>query len=267
MEQADAVMMYHAIQISSAVIERFSRCKVIVRCGVGVDNVDSAVARRCGIPVTNVPDYGTNEVADSAIGLLLSHARGIHMLDSPCIEAKARGHFCRPRRSIACKVALWASSASAVSAGPWRCAPRPLACGCCSMTPTWAMATIRRSESSGSRVLAICIDAQAISQMPRGSFLVNTARGGIVDSQAVVAALAEGHLAGAGIDVLAQEPPAEDHPLLIAWRDPHHPAYNRLILNPHSAFYSEEGLLDMRVKGSESCRRALLGQPLRNLVN
>ena len=55
--------------------------------------------------------------------------------------------------------------------------------------------------------------------------------------------------------------------LLQAWRDPAHPAHDRLILNPHAAFYSEEGLMDMRIKGSENCRRALLGQPLRNVVN
>ena len=55
--------------------------------------------------------------------------------------------------------------------------------------------------------------------------------------------------------------------MLVAWRDPSHPAYHRLLVNPHAAFYSEEGMLEMRAKGSESCRRALLGLPLRNVVN
>ena len=96
---------------------------------------------------------------------------------------------------------------------------------------------------------------------------MNTARGGVVDTAAIPAALASGRLAGAGIDVLPHEPPAADDPLLVAWRDHSHPAYERLIINPHAAFYSEEGLLDMRVKGSDACRRALLGQPLRNVVN
>ena len=103
--------------------------------------------------------------------------------------------------------------------------------------------------------------------MPRGSFVINTSRGGVVDVLAVLEAMTNGHLAGAGIDVLETEPPSPDDPLLQAWRDPEHPAYDRLILNPHAAFYSEEGLMDMRIKGSENCRRALLGQPLRNVVN
>jgi D-3-phosphoglycerate dehydrogenase/C-terminal binding protein len=111
------------------------------------------------------------------------------------------------------------------------------------------------------------IDAAAIEQMPRGSYLINTARGAIVDTSAVPNAIASGRLAGAGIDVLEQEPPPEGHALVAAWRDPEHPAHHRLILNPHIAFYSEEGLLDMRVKSVEACQRALLGLPPRNVVN
>jgi D-3-phosphoglycerate dehydrogenase/C-terminal binding protein len=103
--------------------------------------------------------------------------------------------------------------------------------------------------------------------MRPGAFLVNTARGGVVEPLAVLDALARGHLGGAGLDVLEQEPPAEDHPLLLAWRDPKHPAHDRLILNPHAAFYCEEGLNDMRVKGSENVRRVLLGGTPRNVVN
>jgi D-3-phosphoglycerate dehydrogenase/C-terminal binding protein len=106
-----------------------------------------------------------------------------------------------------------------------------------------------------------------MARMPRGSYLVNTARGAVVDTLALPEALRSGQLAGAGIDVLEGEPPAEDHPLLVAWRNPDHPAYDRLILNPHAAFYSEEGFLDMRVKAAEACRRALSGKPLRNVVN
>jgi D-3-phosphoglycerate dehydrogenase/C-terminal binding protein len=111
------------------------------------------------------------------------------------------------------------------------------------------------------------INAETIARLTPGSFLVNTSRGGVVDAAAIPAAIASGQLAGAAIDVLEVEPPPEDHPLLIAWRDPKHPAYHRLIVNPHAAFYSEEGMLDMRIKGTETCRRALTGMPLRNVVN
>ncbi|MFP6893404.1 MAG: NAD(P)-dependent oxidoreductase, partial [Opitutales bacterium] len=108
---------------------------------------------------------------------------------------------------------------------------------------------------------------RALSLMPEGSFLINTARGTVTDGEAIAKALQSGKLAGAAIDVLPQEPPTEDTPLLQAWRDPKHPAHHRLILNPHAAFYSEEGIDDMRIKGSDNCLRVLKGLPPRNVVN
>jgi lactate dehydrogenase-like 2-hydroxyacid dehydrogenase len=111
------------------------------------------------------------------------------------------------------------------------------------------------------------IDSRALSLLPHGSYLVNTARGAIVDTSAIPAAIASGQLAGAVLDVLPHEPPPLDDPLITAWRDPNHPAHHRLIVNPHSAFYTEQGFLDMRTKGATAVRRALTGQPLRNVVN
>jgi D-3-phosphoglycerate dehydrogenase/C-terminal binding protein len=111
------------------------------------------------------------------------------------------------------------------------------------------------------------VNAQTISRLPQGSLVINTARGAVVDTAAIPEAVASGQLAGAGIDVFDIEPPAADHPLMKAWRDPTHPAFHRVLINPHAAFYSVEGLREMRVKGSQSCRRALLGLPQRNVVN
>lgn len=111
------------------------------------------------------------------------------------------------------------------------------------------------------------VGAAEIKLMPESSFLVNTARGGIVDTPAVIDALAGGELAGAGIDVLEKEPPPEDSSVLTAWRDSAHPAHDRLILNPHTAFYCEEGCEEFRTKGAQEVLRALHGEPLRNVVN
>src|SRR5215472_10764929 len=81
-EDAVCLMVYHFLSLSAKTINRLRQCKLIVRCGVGVDNVDRAAARRQGITVANVPDYGTEDVADMAIGMLLSLARGMHLLNS-----------------------------------------------------------------------------------------------------------------------------------------------------------------------------------------
>jgi D-3-phosphoglycerate dehydrogenase/C-terminal binding protein len=111
------------------------------------------------------------------------------------------------------------------------------------------------------------VNADAIAKMPRGSFLINTARGAVVDTAAIPEAIASGQLTGAGIDVLHREPPPDDDPLIVAWRDPGHPAHHRVIVNSHAAFYCEQGQMDMRVKGSQACRHALLSKPIRTIVN
>ena len=101
------------------------------------------------------------------------------------------------------------------------------------------------------------IDAGALARMPRGGVLINTARGPVVDQVALVEALDSGHLFGAGLDVVEREP-LDDERL----RD--HP---RVVLTPHSAFYSIEGFIELRRKAAEEVRRLLLGEPPRCPVN
>jgi len=287
-ETADALMLYHNIEIRRATIERLTRCKLIVRCGVGYDNVDHEFARSRGIPVANVPDYGTEEVADSAIGLTLALARGIHLFNSlyrspdrdewtylagaPLHRLRGRvfGVVGLGRIGSATALRAKALGMDVVFFDPYKPDGYDKALG------------VRRADTldellKQSFVVSLhtpltpetrgVINAESIGRMPRGSFLVNTARGAVVDTAAIPPAIASGHLAGAGIDVLPVEPPAADDPLIRAWRDPAHPAHHRVIVNPHSAFYSEEGLLDMRRKGAKAVRNALLGRPLRNVVN
>src|SRR3954471_2692126 len=92
-ENADCIMVYHTLKVTKATIERLTNCRLIVRCGVGYDNVDFAFARTRGIPVANVPDYGTEEVADSAIGLMLALTRGINFHNTFLRPADADWRF------------------------------------------------------------------------------------------------------------------------------------------------------------------------------
>ena len=286
-EDADAVMMYHTMALTERTISRLRNCKLIVRCGVGVDNVDHAYAATRGIPVANVPDYGTEDVADSAIGMALALTRGIHRLSSILRDGRATWSYAlaapvrRLRGSVFGVVGLGrigtATALRAKSLGmdvvfhdPFKPDGYDKAIG------------VRRAETleellGASDVVSLhcpltdrtrrLINADTLRLMPRGSYLVNTARGEVVDTDAVADALAAGQLAGAGIDVLPTEPPRGNEKILQAWRDPEHPAHHRLILNPHAAFYSEEGLMEMRTSGAIACRRALTGQLLRNVVN
>ncbi len=270
MEDADAIMIYHNLGLSALTINRLQRCKVIVRCGVGIDNVDRQLARQRGIDVCNVPDYGTEEVADSAIGLMLSLTRGINFLNmflrepnrewthlhaAPLHRLRGRTFGIVGLGRIGSATALCARALGMNVAfyDPYLPDGYDKALG------------VKRVESleallAESHVLSLhcplsadtrhMIDAGAIGLLPRGGYLINTVRGAVVDTSAIPDAISSGQLAGAGIDVLDGEPPSNDNPLLIAWRDPNHPAYHRLIVNPHVAFYSEEGSLDMRTKGA-----------------
>jgi C-terminal binding protein len=286
-ENADAIMLYHNIAITRATIGRLERCKLIVRCGVGYDNVDHRFARERGIPVANVPDYGTEEVADSAIGMMLTLTRGIAFLNNrlqrevggwaymqaaPLRRLRGRvfGIIGLGRIGTATALRAKALGMDVAFFDPYKQDGYDKALG------------VRRIEKledllRQSFVVSVhcplttetrnLIDERAIDLMADGTYLVNTARGAVVDAAAIPGAIRSGKLAGAAIDVLPNEPPPAEHPLLVAWRDKNDPCHDRVIVNPHAAFYAEEGLLDMRVKGAQACRRALLGEPLRNVVN
>lgn len=285
-EHADAVMVYNTT-LRTPTIERLTNCRVIVRCAVGFDNIDVAFARTRGIPVCNVPDYGTEEVADTAIALMLALVRGNHFHNNRLQRGEGEWRYApaapisRLRGKVFGVVGLGRiGTAAAVRAktfgmdvvffDPFKPNGYDKALGIrrantlTELLRQSFVVTVHTPLNDGTQNL---IDAAAMATMPRRSFLVNTARGACVDATAIPAAIASGQLAGAGIDVLPVEPPPADHPLVAAWQDVNHPCHDRVILTPHSAFYSEEGIQDMRTKGAEECRRALLGEPLRNVVN
>ena len=110
------------------------------------------------------------------------------------------------------------------------------------------------------------IDASALELMKLTSILVNTARGAVVDTDALAIALREGKIAGAGIDVLPEEPATTDMPLIQLWQEDQQPPVN-LMITPHTAFYSDAGLVEMRQKAAQEVRRVLSGEMPKNCVN
>lgn len=287
-EDVDGIMLYHNLALREETLKRLTKCRIIVRCGVGVDNIDRPYARSKGIILANVPDYGTEEVADSALALTLSLLRGTHTLNSILqenpqaswsyshvaplhrIRGKTFGMVALGRIGMAAALRAKAFGMRVVFYDPYVSSGMDKALG------------IERADTLDellrqSFVLSIhcpltpethhLIGKKELERMPPGGYLVNTARGAVVDSAAVIECIANGHLAGAGLDVLAQEPPPADDPLIVAWRDPNHPVHHRVIINPHSAFYSVEGLMDMRIKGAQAIRKAFMGQPVPNIVD
>lgn len=286
-EDAEALMIYHFLTLGRETIESLKHCKVIVRPGVGYDMVDIEAAREKGIPVCNVPDYGTEEVADSAMAMALSLMRGVHFLNSrlrrgegawsveqaaPLQRLRGRvfGVVGLGRIGTAAALRAKAHGMDVAFYDPYVPDGKDKALG---MRRVDALEDLLKQAHVISLHCPLTnetrgmVGAKEIAQLKAGSFLVNTARGGVVDTGAVVAALESGQLAGAGIDVLEQEPPLEGDAVIQAWQDDSHPAHDRLIINPHAAFYCEQGEEEFRRKGAEEVKRALLGEPLRNVVN
>ncbi|MEO2092145.1 MAG: C-terminal binding protein, partial [Gemmataceae bacterium] len=219
-ESADAVMVYN-LKFSERTIARLTKCKLIVRCGVGFDNIDHKFARTRGIPVCNVPDYGTEEVADSAIGLTLALARRIGFFNSRLrrgtgpwewtqaaevrrLRGRTFGIVGLGRIGTATAVRAKAFGLDVAFFDPYKPDGFDKALG---------LHRVERLDDllKQSHILSLhtpltdatrnVIDARAIGLMPRGAILVNNARGGCVDLAAIPDAIASGQLSGAGIDV------------------------------------------------------------------
>ena len=287
--RCDGVIVWHRMKLAGDVIAKLARCRHIVRVGVGFDNVDVDACRKQGIPVSNVPNYGTTEVADHALALMLSLVRGLdsyrHRLrqdftngfvaeDVPVVRRIRGGVFGaiglgRIGTAIARRVQGF--DMTVIYHDPYVPEGHELGLGLKRMQTQEEVleqadvVSIHVPLSAATRHLIG--DAQ-IRRMKPGSILINIARGGLVDLDAVEAGLRSGHLAAVGIDVLPKEPPADPlPPLLAAWQRDEDWLRGRMIVTPHAAFYSDAGYVDMRTFSAEILRDGLTGKALRNNVN
>lgn len=276
LEQADALLLFHDIALlSEPTFSQAPRCKCVVRAGVGYNNVDLASARRHGVIVCNVPDYGTEEVADHAIMLLLAVTRRLipchdairagnwHFQDAvptPRLRGKTLGLVGCGRIGSATALRAKAMGLDVVFFDPYVEEGRDKALG---LRRAYDLGELLAQShfvslhcylDEGTRHL---INAETLAKMRPGAFLVNTARGGVVDQSALLPALDSGHLAGAALDVVEREP-------LDDQRVRFHP---KIILTPHSAFYSDEGFVELRSKAAAEVRRVLQGEPPRSRVD
>jgi phosphoglycerate dehydrogenase-like enzyme len=286
---ADAIIVWHEVPIDEELVQRIPNCRIIVRAGVGFDHIDLRATGAAGIPVANTPDYGTSEVADHAIGLMLALSRGIatfHDLlqadpignyDSERaplvrrIRGRAFGIIGLGRIGIAAAIRAKAFGMQVIAYDPYAPAGVEIAVG------------VRRVQSliellEVSDVVSIhcpltpethnLINTEALSHMRSDAVLINTARGAIVDVAAVVAAVGSRQIAGAAIDVLPVEPPHPEDPFVRAYRDlSASNLRDRFIVTPHAAWSSPESRADARRLSVETAMMYLREGKLRNLVN
>lgn len=285
---ADALIAYHEIIVDAELLARMPRCRVIVRAGVGFDAIDLAAAGARGIPVCNVPDYGTSEVADHAIALLLALCRGIVGYTTAIAADPIAGWDWRPAPLVR---RLRGSTLGVIGLGRIGLATARrargldmrvvffdpyLPDGADQATGLERALTLGELLEVSDAVTLHCphtaetdrlIDAAALQRLRPHAVLINTARGRCVDTGALARALREGRLAGAALDVLPAEPPLPGDPLIEAWRGGDPALRQRLIVTPHAAWYSPEGQADLRRKSARTAVEALAGGPPRNCVN
>jgi len=270
---ADALLVTYA-KITAEMIQTLTRCRIISRFGIGVDNVDLAAATSAGIVVTRVPDYCIDEVSDHTLALLLALARKIPFANAQVHAGGWEMSAVVPIHRLRGRVLGLAGFGRI----PQLVAPKAKSFGLRVIAhdpyvpaEIFARAGVEAVEFAQVLELSDFVSvhtpllpetrglfgAEAFRQMKPTAYLINTARGPIVDELALARALDAGHLAGAALDVMAQEPPVSS-PLV---------GRANVILTPHTSFYSEESLVDLQVKAAEEVTRVLTGHAPRNPVN
>jgi len=207
------------------------RLKLVARCGIGIDSVDLVSATEHGVLITNVPDAMTDAVADYCMGLLLSLARHIHVGYS-CMQQGGWAEF--PGVELASRV-RWLELSDLLEQSDF--------------------VSIHAPNTRETRHM---INRQAFAKMGKGAYLINTARGALVDPEALMQAVRLGQIAGAAMDVYEQEPLPSDHPLR---------STPNLLLTPHNAFNSQEAALRMSIGCYEPIVDILEGRTPNSLCN
>jgi C-terminal binding protein len=272
---ADVLLVYHTIRLTERSMSALTKCRGIIRCGVGYDNVDLQAAGSRGIVVCNVPDYGTEEVADHALLMLLALARRFLAAEkvvragrwepqvvfgTPRLRGRTLGIVGCGRIGTAMVLRAKAIGMRVVICDPYKPDGIEKALGVerChrldELLPQAEFISLHCPLTDETRHL---LNARTLALLPRGAYVINTARGPCVDATALIAAVDAGQVAYAALDVVEEEP----------LRDERLRRHERIVLTPHTAFYSVEGFQEMRSKGAIEARRILTGEAVRNAVN
>jgi D-3-phosphoglycerate dehydrogenase len=271
---ADAILTCFA-QVTPAVVQAGKRLRVIGRYGIGVDNIAVQEATRRGIPVTNVPAYCLDEVAEHVLALIFCLVRSIHHFDQAVHDGDWSLAAGQPIRRIAGRTIgvvgfgkigqTVAARARALGMNVIAYDPRAddqafatagvQAVGLLDLASRADFVTLHVPATPDTERM---IDARFLAEMKPDAYLINTARGAVVDQDALTAALAEQRIAGAALDVFVPERLAPDHVLL---------AQPRLLATPHVAFYSEESIAELATIAARNVATVLSGHRAPDTIN
>ena len=282
----DGMLVWHDFNYSKNIISKLSKCKGIVRVGTGVDNVDLKAAAEAGIVVSNVPDYGINDVADHTLALILSLERGILRFNQSIldkgpwdwelganlerIQGKTIGIIGMGRIGTAVAMRSKAFGLNVLFYDPYIRVGIEKSLNVSRVNELKDL--LNRSDiitihTPLTDITKGMVDSEFFQQMKRGSSLINTARGEIILMDELYVALKNDKIKWAGLDVLEIEPINYRHPLIQAWHGNEKWIKDRLIITPHAAFYNIDSYLEMRRKAAEELKRIISDQKPNNCVN
>jgi lactate dehydrogenase-like 2-hydroxyacid dehydrogenase len=285
---AQAMVTGIGMPIDEQVFEKATNLKVICRLGVGYDLIDVALAGRRGVRVCNVPDYGTAEVADHAMALLLAFTRGVVCYSealrddlengwdyrlSPLqvrMRDKTMGIIGLGRIGTACAQRARGFGMDVLFYDPYVPYGQEIALGFTraeSLAELLGAVDFTSIHTPATPETEKLINTEAVAAMKPGLVLVNTARGSIIDLDAAYQGLKSGAIGGLGLDVFPEEPVPADHPLIRAGRAREEWIEGRFLASPHAAFYSPTSLRELREKAVMTCVDYLCNGKHRNCVN
>lgn len=268
---ADGIVVQYA-PITDRVLAALPGLRAIGRYGVGVDTVDVAAATTRGVAVCNVPDYGTEDVSDHAIALALSLVRGVTQLDRETRDGSYLLRSVKPLHRVSSLVfgavglgrigTATARKAAALGFSAIGHDPRPDATPrgveLVSFEQLLARADVISLHVPLSAATAHLIDEEALRLVKPGAMLVNTCRGGVVDTQALIGAIREGRLKSAALDVFEEEPLPTTSELL---------QLPSVVVTPHAAWYSEESEAELKRRTVENVIDVCAGRLPRDIIN
>ena len=283
-KQSHGILAFHLIDYNAELLSKLENCQVIVRLGVGYDNIDLGEARCRNIAVCNVPDYGTEEVADHTLGLLLALVRGIPGYQQAIknrnwarndnitfrLSGKTIGIIGLGRIGMAVAIRCKSFGMNIVFYDPYLDDGYDKALGITradTLEDFLEQSDIISIHAPSTKETRGMVGSDFLSKVRDGCILINTARGDIINLDELYKIMKLGKVKACGLDVLPIEGHSSEQQLVVDYENAAQWLKDRLIITPHVAYYSAEAYTELRYKAAKQIKGAIVGQEIKNCVN
>ncbi len=283
LQKAKGILAWHDIHYDKKMIDKLKSCKCIVRVGVGYDSVDIEYAAKKNIYVFNVPDYGIDEVADHTIGLFLNLARKLTYADYRLSENLNDWHWSLFKNNQRINKLTFGvlglgriGSAVALRAKSFGCNvvfyDKYLKTGIekslglkryNNLNQFLKIVDVLSLHLPKTDETVKIINKKNINKIKKNVILINTARGELIDEDALVKKIKSKFFYGIGLDVLFNEPPNHQNNIIKLWKSKKH----NILLSPHGSFYTEQSYSEMRSKAAKTLKDFIINKKLNNCIN